>query len=129
MCVESLRVKAMMQHLTLAQAIQEVGWGELVRQLPYKAAWYRRTLVAIDRWYPSSKRCSPPECGHVLASLSLETRQWTCPACGALHDRDVNATQTVLAAGLAVSAWGEVVRPGRAKPDATRFGEAGIPRL
>ena len=79
-CVESLRVKAMVKHPTLAKAIHDVGWGEFVRQLEYKAAWYGRTLVKIDRWYPSSKRCSA--CGHVLDSLPLDIRQWTCPACG-----------------------------------------------
>jgi putative transposase len=126
-CVESLRVKAMVKHPTLAKAISDVGWGEFVRQLTYKAEWYGRTLVAIDKWYPSSKRCSA--CRHVLGSLSLDTRRWTCPECGAVHDRDVNAAQNVLAAGLAVSACGEAVRPGRVRPDSARLGEAGIPRL
>jgi putative transposase len=126
-CVESLQVKAMVKHPTLAQAIHDVGWGEFVRQLTYKAAWYGRSLVKVDGWYPSSKRCSA--CGHVLDDLSLDTRQWACPACGSVHDRDVNAAQNVLAAGLAVSACGEAVRPGRDYPDAARLGEAGIPRL
>ncbi len=60
-------MKAMVKHPTLAKAIHDVGWGEFVRQLEYKATWYGRTLVKIDRWYPSSKRCSA--CGHVLDSL------------------------------------------------------------
>jgi putative transposase len=126
-CVESLRVKAMVRHPTLAQAVSDVGWGELVRQLTYKAAWYGRALVAVDKWYPSSKRCS--DCGHVLSSLSLDTRRWTCPECGSVHDRDVNAAKNVLAAGLAVSACGEAVRPGRVRPDSARLTEAGIPWL
>jgi putative transposase len=126
-CVESLRVKAMVKHPTLARAISDVGWGELVRQLTYKAEWYGRTLVAIDKWYPSSKRCS--ECGHVLVSLSLDTRQWTCPECGSVHDRDVNAAKNVLTAGLAVSACGEAVRPGRVRLPSAGLVEAGIPRL
>src|SRR5690349_7317573 len=104
-CIESLHVKAMVKHPTLAKAIHDVGWGEFVRQLTYKAAWYGRTFVAIDKWYPSSKRCS--SCGHVLGSLSLDVRQWTCPICASVHDRDVNAAKNVLAAGLAVSACGE----------------------
>jgi putative transposase len=126
-CVESLRVKALVKHPTLAQAIHDVGWGEFVRQLRYKADWYGRTLVAIDQWYPSSKRCSA--CGHVLGSLSLDVRNWTCPACGSAHDRDVNAAKNVLAAGLAVSACGEAVRPGRVRPPSAGLVEAGIPRL
>ncbi len=125
-CVESLAVKHLVRNHALAKAISDVGWGELVRQLAYKAAWYGRTLVAIDKWYPSSKRCSG--CGHVLDSLFLGVRQWTCPACGVRHDRDINAAKNMLAAGLAVNACGEAVRPGRAKPDSARPDEAGIPR-
>ena len=112
-CVESLSVKHMVRNHTLAKAISDVGWGEFIRQLEYKAAWYGRTLVKIDKWYPSSKRCS--HCGHVLASLDLSTRFWLCPQCHSFHDRDVNAAKNVLAAGLAVSACGEAVRPGRAR--------------
>jgi putative transposase len=116
-CVESLSVKAMVKHPTLAKAIHDVGWGEFVRQLEYKANWYGRTLVRIDKWYPSSKRCFA--CGHVLDSLTLDMRHWTCPECGLVHDRDVNAAQNILAVGLTVSASGEMVRPTTA---ATRVG-------
>ena len=112
-CVESLTVKNMVQNHCLAKSISDVGWGELVRQLEYKAAWYGRTLIKIDKWYPSSKRCF--DCGHVLGSLPLDIRQWTCPECGVFHDRDINAANNVLAAGLAVSACGEAVRPGAVK--------------
>jgi len=129
-CVESLQLKAMVKHPTLAKAIHDVGWGEFVRQLNYKSTWYGRTLVAIDKWYPSSKRCF--DCGHVLGSLSLDTRQWICPQCGSAHDRDVNAAnaaRNILAAGLAVSAYGEAVRPGRVRPPSAGLAEVGIPRL
>ncbi len=112
-CIESLAVKSMLQNHCLAKSISDVGWGEFVRQLEYKAQWYGRTLVKIDKWYPSSKRCS--HCGHVLDSLSLDVRFWMCPECKTFHDRDINAAKNVLAAGLAVSACGEAVRPGRAK--------------
>jgi putative transposase len=112
-CIESLQVKHMVQNHSLAKAISDVGWAELVRQLEYKAAWYGRTVVKIDKWYPSSKRCF--DCGHLLDSLPLAVRVWTCPACGMVHDRDVNAAKNILAAGLAVAACGEAVRPGRAK--------------
>src|SRR6266571_5809598 len=112
-CVESLSVKNMVQNHKLAKAISDVGWSEFVRQLEYKAKWYGRTLVKIDKFYPSSKRCCA--CGHILESLPLAIRFWTCSECGAVHDRDLNAAKNVLAAGLAVSASGEMVRPGRAK--------------
>jgi putative transposase len=108
-CVESLAVKNMVKNHSLAKSISDVGWGEFVRQLDYKARWYGRTFVKIDRWYPSSKTCS--SCQYVLEALSLDCRCWTCPVCGTLHDRDHNAAQNVLAAGLAVSACGEAVRP------------------
>ncbi len=111
-CIESLTVKNMLKNHHLAKSISDVGWGEFVRQLEYKAQWYGRTLVKIDKWYPSSKRCS--HCGHVLDSLSLDVRFWMCPECHTFHDRDINAAKNVLAAGLAVSACGEAVRPGRA---------------
>jgi len=112
-CVESLHVKNMVQNHKLAKAISDVGWSEFVRQLAYKAEWYGRTLIKIDKFYPSSKRCF--DCGHVLDSLTLDIRHWTCPECGVQHDRDINAAKNVLAAGLAVSACGEAVRPGAVK--------------
>jgi putative transposase len=112
-CVESLQVKNMVKNHSLAKAISDVGWSEFVRQLEYKARWYGRTLVKIDKFYPSSKRCHA--CGYILDSLSLDIRHWVCPECGVAHDRDINAAKNVLAAGLAVTAFGEAVRPGRAK--------------
>jgi len=117
-CVESLHVKNMVQNHKLAKAISDVGWSEFVRQLAYKAEWYGRTLIKIDKFYPSSKRCF--DCGHVLDSLTLDIRHWTCPECGVQHDRDINAAKNVLAAGLAVSACGEAVRPGAVKTNPGR---------
>jgi putative transposase len=112
-CIESLQVKNMVKNHCLAQAISDVGWAEFVRQLEYKAEWYGRTFVKIDKWYPSSKRCF--DCGHILDSLPLDVRSWTCPECGVVHDRDINAARNILAAGLAVHACGESVRPGAVK--------------
>ncbi len=112
-CVESLAVKNMVKNHCLAKAISDVGWGEFVRQLKYKAAWYGRTLVKIDQWYPSSKRCS--RCGYIHETLDLSVREWTCPECYTLHDRDLNASYNIHAAGLAVYACGERVRPGAVK--------------
>jgi putative transposase len=122
-CVESLTVKNLMQNPCLAKSIADVGWGEIIRQLEYKAAWYGRTVVAIDQWYPSSKRCHA--CGHLLDELDLDVRQWTCPRCGTVHDRDTNAALNIKAEGLSVLACGEAVRPGRAKARPARLGEAG----
>jgi len=99
--MEDLAVRNMVRNRKLAKAILDCGWGEFRRQLEYKAARYGRHVIVIDRWYPSSKTCSA--CGHLLASLSLGTRQWTCPGCGTRHDRDVNAAKNIAAAGLAVA--------------------------
>lgn len=107
--VESLAVRNMQKNRCLAKSISDASWSEFVRQLEYKSRWYGRTLVGIDRWYPSSKRCS--DCGHTVAKMPLKVREWSCPECGSVHDRDLNAARNILAAGLAVSALGESVNP------------------
>ena len=109
--VEDLAVKNMMKNHKLAQAIADASWSELVRQLEYKCQWYGRTLVKIDRWFPSSKRCG--SCGHVVNKLPLDVREWDCPECGTHHDRDINAANNILAAGLAVNVCGANIRPDR----------------
>jgi putative transposase len=123
MCVESLAVKNMVKNHSLAKAISDVGWGEFVRQLEYKAKWYGRILVKIDQWYPSSKTCHA--CKHVLDLLPLDRREWVCPACGVAHDRDTNAALNVLAEGLSVTACGGNGRPVRAKARQAVASEAG----
>jgi putative transposase len=96
--IEDLAVKNMIKHPRLARSIADAGWGDLVRQLEYKANWYGRTLVKVDRWFPSSKTCS--NCGHKLEKLALSVRGWTCPDCGVVHDRDHNAALCIVAAGM-----------------------------
>ena len=120
LAVEDLAVRNMVRNRKLARAISCTGWAEFRRQLEYKAQRYGRTLVVAGRWFPSSKTCSA--CGFLLAELSLGTRAWACPACGARHDRDVNAAKNILAAGLAAAAGnggdacGADVRHGEATP-------------
>ncbi len=109
--IESLAVKNMVKNRKLSHAISDAGWGEMVRQLEYKAKWYGRDLVKIDQWFPSSKRCGC--CGHVVERLPLNIREWDCPKCGTHHDRDVNAAQNILAVGHTVTACGASVRPDR----------------
>ena len=94
----------MVKNHKLARAISDTNWGELVRQLDYKAEWYGRELIKVERYFPSSKRCS--NCGHVVEKLPLNIRDWEYPKCGSHHDRDINAAINILVAGLAVSVCG-----------------------
>ena len=111
--VETLAVKNLVKNPKLALSISDSGWGELVRQLDYKCRWYGRKLVKIDKWFPSSKRCS--HCGHIVEKMPLNIREWQCSECGTHHDRDINASKNILAAGLAVSVCGATVRPEQSK--------------
>ena len=106
-CAENLAVKNMIKNPKLAKHIADASWGEFTRQLAYKTNWAGRMYVEIDRFFPSSKRCSC--CGFVKDKLPLNVRSWECPECGATHDRDLNAARNILAAGLAVLAFGENV--------------------
>ncbi len=130
---EDLAVTNMVRNRPLAKAISDCGWGTFRQMLAYKAERAGRHLIVIGRWYPSSKTCSA--CGHLLAELSLSTRTWQCPSCGTRHDRDINAAQNILAAGLAVSACGADVRHSgssrvrSAVKQEPRPARAGIPRL
>ena len=96
-CIEDLNVKGLGRG-THACAIHDVAFSEVRRQLAYKSDWYGKILVEVDRWHPSSKTCSA--CRHTLDELRLDERQWECPKCGTLHDRDVNAARNLLAEGL-----------------------------
>jgi putative transposase len=111
--VEDLAVENMVKNHKLALAISDASWGELIRQLAYKCEWYGRELIKIDRWFPSSKRCG--NCGHIVDKLPLNIREWKCPKCATNHDRDINASKNILAAGLAVSVCGATIRPEESK--------------
>jgi putative transposase len=102
--VEDLNVRGMVGNRRLARAIADCGWGTFRQMLAYKAQRAGRRLIVLDPFYPSSKSCSG--CGYLLATLSLGTRMWVCPSCGARHDRDLNAATNILAAGRAVAACG-----------------------
>jgi len=103
--VESLNVKKMMENKLLARMIADASWGAIFRMLKYKAEWYGRELIEIDRWFPSSKRCN--HCGHINNGLKLNQRSWVCPDCNSKLDRDINAAKNILAVGQTVSAFGE----------------------
>ena len=97
-CIEDLNVKGMMQNHKLAKSIQELSLYEFRRQLEYKCRWHGRQLIIIDRFYPSSKTCH--NCGYIYKDLKLCDREWICPHCKSLIDRDYNAAQNILTEGL-----------------------------
>lgn len=126
--IEDLNVKGMLGTRSLARAIADMGFHELRRQLQYKAAWRGGRVVVADRWYPSSKLCSC--CGYRLEALSLGVRQWACPCCSTLHDRDVNAAinlKNLAVSSTATACGGEGAGLARV-PGETGPGEAGIQR-
>jgi len=92
-CAETLNVKGMLANHCIAKSIADCGWGEYLRQLRYKGAWYGCDLLQCDRFFPSSKRCH--DCGFILDLLPLSIREWTCPECGIIHDRDENAARNI----------------------------------
>ncbi len=123
---EALNVRGMVKNRHLARSVADMGFFEFRQQVEYKAAMCAGEVVVADHFYPSSTTCS--DCGYVLDVLPLSVREWTCPACGTMHDRDVNAAVNVknLAANSAVSACGEegsgLRRKTKTKPTSTRLG-------
>ncbi|MEV0555464.1 RNA-guided endonuclease TnpB family protein [Streptomyces sp. NPDC050597] len=111
--IEDLTVRNMVKNGSLARAISDAAWSDFRSMLEYKAQWYGREVIAIDRWFPSSKLCST--CGTLQDKMPLNVRTWTCD-CGTTHDRDVNAAKNILAVGLTASVCGAGVRPQRRTP-------------
>jgi len=95
--LEDLNVKGMMKNHKLSKAIGDVSWGKFIDVLEYKALWNDKQVIHIDRFFPSSKTCS--KCGWINNQLTLKDRNWTCPECGSVHDRDFNAATNILNEG------------------------------
>ena len=98
--IEDLNVKGMMKNHNLAKSIQELSIGEFFRILDYKASWHGKSIVKINRWFPSSKLCSC--CGYKNKSLKLKDREWICPNCQTHHNRDANAANNILIEGIKI---------------------------
>ena len=98
------------------ESIQDVSFCELKRILQYKASWNDKQVVFIDRFYPSSKLCS--DCGYKNDMLQLSDREWVCPECSVVHDRDINAAVNILNEGKRII--------GLSSPDFKRVGEQAL---
>jgi putative transposase len=100
-CIEDLKVKDMMNDSKLARNISDVSWSRLVSMLIYKADWYNRKVIKVPSTYPSSQLCSI--CGYKNSiTKDLAIRKWTCPKCGTIHDRDINAAKNILSKGIEI---------------------------
>ncbi|MGA5474091.1 RNA-guided endonuclease InsQ/TnpB family protein [Streptomyces arboris] len=120
--VRSPRGKGRRRKAGLNRAILDASWGELLKQLLYKCAWYGRTLVIVDRFFPSTRRCSA--CGVTGPKLDLAVRSWSCGGCGAVHDRDVNAARNLREEGMRMyELVASALPPGRAMPFMIRASE------
>lgn len=101
-CLEDLSVKGMERNHKLSKSVTDASFSKFVSMLEYKAEWYGRKVVKIDRFYPSTQLCSG--CGYKNESVKglkgLKVREWVCPECGEVHDRDLNATRNILKEGM-----------------------------
>lgn len=130
-CIEDLSVKGLAR-TKLAKSVMDASLGTIRRQLAYKGQWYGRHVVAVDRFYPSSRLCH--ECGWRNDALTLSDRAWACPACGSPLDRDLNAARNIKQEGLRMLAVGHTdslnaCGVGLRLPMAATGDEARIPRL
>ena len=123
-CIENLNVRGLAK-TKLSKSVHDASWSSFRFMLEYKAVWHRRHLVAIGRFYPSSRLCG--QCGAINADLTLEDREWTC-ACGAVHDRDLNAARNIQHEGLRLLLAGGSPESQNASGGAVRPATAGASR-
>ena len=96
--METLNIRRMIQSLNLSKSIHKIRWSKLIEMIKYKAQWYGREFIQIDKWFPSSKKCHV--CGEINHDLGRDEREWECPHCHSILQRDVNAAKNILDEGL-----------------------------
>jgi putative transposase len=92
--MEKLNIKGMFKNKKWAPKLQRISLYKLLKMIKYKAEWYGKTFIQINRFYPSTKRCNV--CGYINQNITLDIRQWICPVCGTKHHRDINAAKNIL---------------------------------
>ena len=122
--LEDLNVKGMVKNRHLSKSISDASWGMFAAQLAYKADWYGREILKVNRFYPSSKTCS--KCGSINKDLKLSDREWTCPNCGTTHDRDNNASHNLFLEGLKLKVGRVSPEPAYYEPTPAEYAPAGI---
>ena len=100
--LEDLNIKGMLKNKHLSKSISDVSWSKFNDMLKYKSNWYGRQILKVNRFFPSSKTCSTFDCGYIYKDLKLSERSWICPKCGAIHDRDINASINLFLEGLLI---------------------------
>ena len=100
-CVEDLNMQEMSKALNFGKSVTDNSWGMFLHFLEYKLSEHGKSLVKIDRWFPSSKMCHV--CGHIYEDLTLNTRKWECPVCHTLHERDRNAALNIKIEGMRIA--------------------------
>lgn len=104
-CLENLNIQGLIRNKKLSKHIADASWSKFINQLEYKAMWYGRTISFVSPFFPSSQICS--KCGTNTGKKPLHIRKWKCNNCNTTHDRDVNAANNILTAGLAELACGD----------------------
>lgn len=123
--VEDLAVKNMVKNRRMAKSISDASWSSFVSILTYKSEWYGKSVYKINRWFASSKTCS--NCGYQLPKLDLSVREWTCPDCETVHDRDVNAAKNILQRGIFEEAKMGICKTYLKKSDAESWSDVVTP--
>ena len=122
--LEDLNIKGMVKNRHLSKSISDASWGIFAAQLAYKADWYGREIIRVNRFYPSSKTC--PDCGYIKRDLRLSDRRWTCPVCGTEHDRDNNASHNLFLEGIKLKVGRVSPEPAYYEPTPAEYAPAGI---